>query len=314
MRFNNYLKGKGLTLLWILMIFYTCLFADMAFGRVKLPAGIKVNVDGASLPGKPIRIRIVTSCKIPFKDGIIELYIPEIPGKPAEKVVLWEGDADASLEKQFSYSLAAIPEGKYRLIASFKFTPRRIGARQVGVARSLYLDSRSAEILSSNVSFGHIKRLELKQEMEKRGLLGLSMEEIKKKDPEIAERILNVNRVKGLETGLPKKEDVKKSSSTQAGKEKPGRGGGIEGEIKEVPPDKKERGIKLPREKPKKKTILSVPKAPVQGTKKAVKITLSEEEKKRIEALNEKSKYKNSEEAKEKRKALRKKNANGERK
>jgi hypothetical protein len=52
----------------------------------------------------------------------------------------------------------------------------------------------------------------------------------------------------------------------------------------------------------------------VQGTKKAIKITLSEEEKKRIEALIEKSKYKNSEEAKEKREALRKKKNNGERK
>jgi hypothetical protein len=202
---NNYLKGKGLKLFWVLVVFFGCIFVDIAFGKVKLPAGIKMNVDSAALPGKPIKIRITASCKIPFKDGVIELDIPEISGKSAGKVVLWEGNADTPMEKQLSYSLGVIPEGKYKLIASFKFAPRRIGARKVGVAKYLYLDSRSAEILSSNVSFGHIKRSELKQEMEKRGLQGLSMEEIKKKDPEIAGRILNVNRVRGVETGLPKR-------------------------------------------------------------------------------------------------------------
>ncbi|MCK4761702.1 MAG: hypothetical protein KAW12_05835 [Candidatus Aminicenantes bacterium] len=314
MRFENYLKGRHLTISWILVVFCVVFFTTATFGKIKLPARININVEGVALPKKPIKIRIIASCKIPFKNGIIELYIPEISGKSAGKVVLWEGNADAVMEKQFSYSLGVVPEGKHKVITSFKFTPQRTGAREVGVAKYLYLDSRSAEILSSNVSFGHIKRSELKQEMEKRGLLGLSMEEIKKKNPEIARRILDVNRVKGVETGLPKKEDVKKSSSTQADKEKPGKREKIEGKIKEVPSDKKESGIKLQREKPKKKTILSLPKAPMQGTKKAIKIILSEEEKERLEVLTEKAKYKNSDQAKEKRKAIEKKKEEKEKK
>jgi hypothetical protein len=204
---------------WSLLIVIACFFlapANMGYGKVKLPAEIRFDIRGKAIPGKPIKVDIAAVGKIPFKNGIIGIIIPGIGNSSQKDIQLWKGEADSPLEKKISYSLGVIPQGEHTFVAYFKFTPKREGAKEVGVARYLYLDIRSDSVKNSNVSFGHIKRLELKEELKKRGLLELSIEEIKKRDPEMARKILEVNRVKSVETTVSKKKDDKESTSAQA--------------------------------------------------------------------------------------------------
>lgn len=319
MNSKNLIKRIGLS--WwsilIMIAFFSIAPANMGYGKVKLPAEISFDIRGKAIPGKPIKVDIATVGKIPFKNGIIGIIIPGISNNPQKDIQLWKGEADSPLEKKLSYSLGVIPQGEHTFVAYFKFTPRREGAREVGVACYLYMDIRSDIVKSSNVSFGHIKRLELKEELKKRGLLELSIEEIKKRDPEMARRILEVNRIKSVETTVSKKKDDKESTSSQTEhkatdeltQEK-------KGEFKKVPPEDAKKIFPKSKESMElKKQREDVKKAPLQGTKKAVKITLSEEEKKRIEAIIQKNKYQNSAQAKEKRKAIeKKKKEDGEKK
>jgi hypothetical protein len=305
---------------WSILIMIACFFlapANMGYGKVKLPAKISFDIQGKASPEKPIKVDIDAVCKIPFRNGVIGIIIPGISNNPQKDIPLWKGEADSPLEKKLSYSLGVIPQGEHTFVAYFKFTPHREGTREVGVSCYLYMDIRSAIVNISNVSFGHIKRLELKEELKKRGLLELSIEEIKKRDPEMARRILEVNRIKSVETTVSKKKDDKESTSSQTEhkatdeliQEK-------KGEVKKVPPEEaKKISPKSKKSMELKKKREDVKKAPLQGTKKAVRITLNVEEKKRIEAIKQKNKYQYSTQAKEKREAIeKKKKEDGEKK
>ena len=135
------------------------------------------------------------------------------------------------------YTVDGLPVGKYCFAAIFEFTPDQEGAQKLALSRSLYLDVRPTTILSSNVSFNHIKRVELRRELEERvvaslrpelakagprkmaseialikagdpGLIARKIAELRATDPEVARRIMELSQVEAEtteETGIIEK-------------------------------------------------------------------------------------------------------------
>ena len=123
--------------------------------------------------GTPVAIRVSASSTIPISRGVLTLRMPEIAGEPNWTAVLWTGTPAASIAETATYSVGALPSGRYCYVAIFEFTPEEEGAETMAISQCLYLDVRPTTILSSNVSFDQIRRVELRQELERRILAGL---------------------------------------------------------------------------------------------------------------------------------------------
>ncbi len=118
-----------------------------------------------------------------------------------------------------------LPVGRYHFVAILEFTPDRDNAEKLVLSESLYIDVRGDKILSSNVSFRQIERLELYRELEHRvmrslspgsttanakmtaryrelieaanpGLIESEIARLKATDPDVARRIMELNSTK----------------------------------------------------------------------------------------------------------------------
>ena len=153
------------------------------------------------------------------------MKVPQIGEIPAETQVLWSAAPSDFVAETAEYTVDALPAGEYRFAAIFEFTPDRVYAGKLFTSKALYLDVRPEKILSSNVSFDQIKRVELWEELEQRVQMDLKagpsavsfksvsrdiqaaepidpeiiasrIAELKASDPEVARRITELNRVK----------------------------------------------------------------------------------------------------------------------
>ena len=196
-----------------------------SYGKIKLPAEIFIDLVQTDTIGGPAAIIVSASSTIPVSSGVITLKVPQIGTEPDSTEVLWSGTPSGFVTETAEYIVDTLPVGKYRFIAIFEFTPNRENAEKLVLSKSLYLDVRPATILSSNISFNHIKRVELWMELEERVLMNLRSElkttgpktmthklavietlnpgiiarkiaELRVTDPEVARRIMELNRLK----------------------------------------------------------------------------------------------------------------------
>ncbi|HLP58064.1 MAG TPA: hypothetical protein VK186_04505 [Candidatus Deferrimicrobium sp.] len=206
----NAKKGIILVLLSILIVFIGLLSPNLE-GKVLIPVEIKIRIQENPVPDMPFNIIIDVESRMPFKNGHIYLILPGMGNLQSQTIELWSGDSDNNMKKHLSYLLPALTPGEYEVRASFKFDSTQGGEQEMGVMEALYIDVRVDKILTSNISFTHIKQLELKEELGSKGLKGLSFGQIKEKNPEMAERIARLNKIETVESNLPKedKSDVK---------------------------------------------------------------------------------------------------------
>ncbi|MEJ2705651.1 MAG: hypothetical protein P8Z79_24710 [Sedimentisphaerales bacterium] len=145
---------------------------SVPYGKVEWPAEVFIDLaPGAA--GAPVTMIVSAFSKIPAASATLRLRIPPIADEPVATEVLWTGTPSGNMAETVQYVGDVLPEGKYKFVALLAFTADREGARTMTVSRSLYLDVRPTTILSSNVSFEHIKRVELWTELEKRVLMNL---------------------------------------------------------------------------------------------------------------------------------------------
>ena len=198
--------------------------------KITVPAEVSLELANPSNPGGPVAILVSASSQIPVGSGAITLKVPPVGEIPAEELVLWSGTPSDFVAETVEYTIDALPAGKYRFIAIFEFTPDRENAGKLFASKSLYLDVRPEKILSSNVSFDQIKRVELWEELEQRvradlkaasttrtlktvardvkaaepidsDIISNRIAELRASDPEIARRIMELNRVKVAPAG-----------------------------------------------------------------------------------------------------------------
>lgn len=199
-----------------------------SYGKIRLPADLSIHLAKAE-NGGPIAIIVSAASLIPVSSGVITLRVPQIGTDPDSTEVLWSGTPSGFVAEAAEYTVDGLPVGKYRFVAIFEFTRNRKNARKLALSKSLYLDVRPTTILSSNVSFNHIKRVELWRELEERvvaslrpglatagprkmaseitlikardpGLIARKIAELRATDPEVARRIMELNQVEAETT------------------------------------------------------------------------------------------------------------------
>ena len=204
--------------------------APKRYGKITVPADVSIDLAETSHPRGPVVILVSASSQIPIGSGTITLKIPPVGEIPAETLVLWSGTPSDFVAETAEYVVDDLPAGKYHFAAIFEFTPDSQNGRELFTSRSLYLDVRPDKILSSNVSFDQIKRIELWDELEQRILMDLKagpagiglksvardvaeaealdpkiiasrIAELRASDPEVDRRIMELNRVRTAPAG-----------------------------------------------------------------------------------------------------------------
>lgn len=193
------------------------------YGKITIPAEVTMELADSLNPGGPVTIVVSASSQIPVGSGTITLKVPPVEEIPAETQVLWSGNPSDFVAESVEYVVDSLPAGEYHFAAIFEFTPDSENAEKLFASKSLYLDVRPDKILSSNVSFDQIKRIELWNELEQRvrtelrtstrsislqaakpldkDIIASRIAQLRVSDPDIARRIMELNRVKTAPAG-----------------------------------------------------------------------------------------------------------------
>jgi hypothetical protein len=195
------------------------------YGKLRVPAGLFVDLVQPERSGGPVSIIVSASTDIIASSGVVTLRVPQIGAEPGRTELLWSGAPSDFIAEAKEYAVGPLPAGRYHFAAIFEFTPDRDNAEELVVSESLYLDVRADRILSSNVSFRQLQRVELYRELEQRvlksldpglatadsdalaryrelieatnpGLLKSMITELKASDPDVARRIMELNSTK----------------------------------------------------------------------------------------------------------------------
>lgn len=194
------------------------------YGKIKVPAELSFDLVSGENPKNPVTMLVSALSLVPVDSGKITLKIPQIGEETSESVELWSGEPADLVSESTQYVVNKLPVGTYKFVVIFEFIP--LGEDEtLGFSKSLYLDVRQEKILSSNVSFQQIKRIELMDELKQKVLLSLKpelqsadaqmkvreiatiesfdpglikrkIEELKNTDPEVAQKIRELNRIK----------------------------------------------------------------------------------------------------------------------
>jgi len=199
------------------------------YGKIELPAELFISLGQGDSVADSLAIRATVSSLVPVDSGVLTLMVPDIGTEPNHTELLWAGTPADFVSETGVYKMDALPAGQYCFTVAFEFTPRGADADTIGISQSLYIEVRDTGILSSNVSFEQIRRLELRRELERRilaslkprlrlasdqtiddelarleaddpGFLDRKIAEIKAADPDIARRILELNECQAAPT------------------------------------------------------------------------------------------------------------------
>jgi len=205
------------------------------YSKITVPAEVSMELADSSNPGGPVTILVSASSQIPVSSGTITLKVPPVGEIPAEMQVLWSGNPSDLVAESVEYVIDALPVGEYHFAAIFEFTPDSEDTEKLFASKSLYLDVRPDKILSSNVSFDQIKRIELWNELEQRvrtelrtstrsiilqaakpldkDIIASRIAQLKVSDPEVARRIMELNRVQTVQA--EESEDTEQGEQSQ---------------------------------------------------------------------------------------------------
>lgn len=199
-----------------------------SYGKIRLPADLAIHLAKVDNGGSVV-IMVSAVSLIPVSSGVITLKVPQIGTEPEGTEVLWSGTPSGFVAEAAEYMVDGLPVGKYRFVAIFEFTRNGKNARKLALSKSLYLDVRPTTVLSSNVSFNHIKRVELWRQLEERvvatlrpglatagprkmaaeislikardpGLIARKIAELRATDSEVTRRIMELNLVEAETT------------------------------------------------------------------------------------------------------------------
>jgi hypothetical protein len=144
------------------------------YGKIRVPAELFVDLIRPEQTADPFDILVSVSSPVAASSSLLTLRIPQISGEPGRTEVLWTGSSSDPIDAVEEYRLPALSVGRYHFVAVIEFTPEREGADTLVLSKSLYVDVRPEEVLSSNVSFRQMERQALYRKLEDRALVNLS--------------------------------------------------------------------------------------------------------------------------------------------
>jgi len=101
---------------------------------------------------------------------MITLRLPDSDDGPSREEVLWASETSGMITETQEYILPPLALGRHHFVAILEFTPEHADAEKLVLSESLYVDVRPDKVLTSNVSFRQIERLELYGKLEERAL------------------------------------------------------------------------------------------------------------------------------------------------
>ncbi len=174
------------------------IFSCETHGKIKLPAEVILELDQPANPGEPLILIVSAISKVPFNSGQITMTLPPTDTEPSRDILLWSGSADNPLTQTIKHNISVLSVGTYQFRVTFEFTPQSNRAQVMRVSKKLYIDIQSDAIQSSNISFTHIKRLELKKELDRRGLSGLPAAQQKTLASDLIKQINELNKLETI--------------------------------------------------------------------------------------------------------------------
>ena len=144
-----------------------------SYGKFEIPAEVYIGLAQSENLRKPVEIIISASTMISANLARIIMIKPKTGSEPEQKETLWADTPDGLVDKTFVYNAGILPTGKHQFNVVLEFLTGSDNSKFLLAAGSLFLDVRPDGILSSNVSFDQIERLELHKELEKRVLVSM---------------------------------------------------------------------------------------------------------------------------------------------
>ncbi len=205
--------------------------ADRVEGRQRSPACVKMtppaevrlNLVRADSGPSGLTILVSASSQVAVTSGKITLKMTRDDVEADRSEVLWSGGPLAAVSQTIPVAVGDLTMGRYGYVATLEFTSAE-GDADMAVSGSLYIDVKPDVVLSSEVSFEHIARVQLRQELEERafrslqpkvlagnrtrivgeranlealdpGLVASQIRELKNADPNVAIRSMELNQV-----------------------------------------------------------------------------------------------------------------------
>lgn len=144
--------------------------------------------------GSEVKLIIQCTTRDKFPKGKILLEGPNDSGVVSEVKAIWEGSSESSqFSKEFVYPFQLKQGKKADVKATFEVKTPPIGkykpeGETYRTENSLYMHNTQHGVIISNASYHQLYVEELVQEKERKGFKGLSLDELRKKDPELANK------------------------------------------------------------------------------------------------------------------------------
>ncbi len=179
------MKTQRILLLIILVIFVA---ANNLIGQKERPPSRVTLSLNTNEKGTMIPLKIWFNIGEAFKDGALIFELRDTTDTIIEKTTLWEGKADTSFHEQFARSIKLPIGSKLRILALLSYTT--LDGRKYPDGANLFIHRTSRWITTDVSSFYDLELIELIREAKEKGLnvYGLSIDQIKKLDPDLAKK------------------------------------------------------------------------------------------------------------------------------
>jgi len=143
------------------------------FGKIEIPAEVYIGLVESEKSRNQTKLVISAATLNPTELARIILIKSQTGFEPEHRKTLWADTPDDIVDKTIIYNAGDLPVGKHQYHAVLEFMSGGNNPKLLVSIGSLFLDVRPDEILSSNVSFGQIERLELHKELQKRVMVSM---------------------------------------------------------------------------------------------------------------------------------------------
>lgn len=179
------------------LFFSNLLIGQETHTKPEVPAKLHLILD-TTQKGPTTTLTVQCSILVKFSAGFLTLELPsDTTITPGKLLTLWRGKSDSAFGSTFSYQVKLPEEKKSKITAHLEFTTTR--GKLYRVSRSLFTHNTSSGLIYTDISFDQLDRIELKKELQAKGLDGMSIEQIRSRDPDLARKVERINPQRAIE-------------------------------------------------------------------------------------------------------------------
>lgn len=132
---------------------------------------IALKLNESVVSGQSLTLDTSLSALSDFYKGTAQLQIMSQDGTPiGAPIKVFSGEGSSNFDALKQVQLPPLRPGRYKVQGIFSIFSHRLDMRPKITGSNLYLDVQPKQVLSSNISFAQIERLELKKQLEAQGV------------------------------------------------------------------------------------------------------------------------------------------------